>query len=164
MPQLSPSDLLTWGRLLKSWATGLNYLDNITSPPTAADTLPASLGWQPSMTVAAFQAIIAEVAADHLPAGLAGFTVDVPASLTTVLVTQHDDTNVYINLPSADEVAEGDNALLAGGNYTVSAFDLALYGIAPATPPTNPPKTPVDEMALTANYIGSYTSGNCRRG
>lgn len=162
MPQMIPSDLLTWGRLLKSWSTGLNYLDNIEAPPTANDTLPAALMWRPSMSIAEFNAIIANVAANHLAPGIAGFTMNPEAALTTVKFIQNDETTVYINLPAASEVTGGDNIILAGGTYHVPDFEMALYGLAPDTPPTNPPVTPQDRLNLTANFIGNYMLANCR--
>jgi hypothetical protein len=160
MPQITPSDMTIWGRLVKSWATGLNYLDSTDAVPT--DALPPALMWTPSMSLSQFQAIIAAVNASHLPAGTLPLSVTPSGTLANVLFTQHDATNVYINLPSAAEVADADNVLLGGGIYHVRDYELALYGIAPGTPPTNPPSTPAGELELTAEFIGDYTVRNCR--
>lgn len=168
--------ILTWGRLVKSWATGLDYINTAFTgqPPPATATIPAHASWQlpPSTPVAkgaaapvsiptAVEMTVAEFIT--LLDGVQISDVNLPATIQNVVVVQGDDTTLVLRLPTKSYLQAAEAALMGGGGYSIPSFYNALFplpgggGDCPISLPGDNP----GKMQLHANRIGDYTMSSC---
>jgi hypothetical protein len=169
------SQVLTWGRLVKSWATDLDYIntDFDGQPPTGA--IPSGAGWalpalapvpvakaggaEPVMIPGAVALTQAEFVARMEAAGIGD--TDLPATNRNVVIVQGDETTMVIRLPPRVHLQDSE-ATLRGSSYAIPGFydDLFAAPGAPAAAP-NMPALFQDKMRLHANRVGDYTLNNC---
>ncbi|MBY0318270.1 MAG: hypothetical protein K2X72_06060 [Reyranella sp.] len=176
-------DSLTWGRLVKSWATGLDYLN--TPPgqqPPPAGASAAGKPWAlPPLAPASFNATVGgNVVQKTIPgvlyltkddcntllgaAGIPAERVTYPPETTEVIIVQGDAKTMVIRLPPTKVLQTSEANLLGGGAYPTPAFYEPLFSppggpVKHANPPQLPNKAGI--MDLHANRIGDYTMGLC---
>lgn len=128
------SDDILWGKLVKTWATGENYV-NPGQPPFP---LPRNL---------------AEL---HKQTSAIGLRVKLPASNTGLAFVQYSPEVATIKLPPKDMI-EGSEADLVqpGGSYEIPKFYNDFYGKNLDIP------DPDDRMKFHAARIGDYSIRNC---
>jgi len=169
------SNVLAWGRLVKSWATGLDYINTAFTgqPPPATATIPAHASWQlpaptpvvkgqpagvtiplvVTMSIAEFGTLLQGVQ-------ITDFTP--PSGIQNVVVVQGDDTTMVLRLPAKSFLQQSETDLKIG-DYRIPPFYNQLYplpdggGVLTAVMPTGYP----DKMQLHANRIGDYTMTSC---
>ena len=166
MPLIIINDSEIMGRLVKSWATGLNYMTPAaeTATPGATDTLPPQYRCKANMTRAEFDALIQAVAAYIAPFGpkYQNFTVQLPAGVTQVTFYQGDATNVVFRLPPVGPLQETERDLLAGAQYSLRGFYAGQFTCpGGGNPAQRVLTTDPDKLALHANRIGDYTISYC---
>lgn len=127
------SDELTWGRLVKSWATGDNYMGAGTTLPPVPRTL------------------------DELKAQCAQFNVglQLPANITALAVMQYSEETVALRLPPRSLVKKSEQGFTSNPNdpYPMPKFYDQFYGHSlPAG---------INQMDLHACRIGDYVIRNC---
>jgi hypothetical protein len=140
-------DFLTWGKLVMSWATGVNYTAGQNVP-----TLPAATGYNDPTAIR----IALAVPGHFRPA--AGIGIDFPDTVTEVVVVRDTAARRYIRLPQAEMVIAAHDGLSNGAlNYTLPSF----Y----RQPPLNcsDPNTAsvADKLKLQADRVGDYSIGSC---
>jgi hypothetical protein len=131
---LTISDDVLWGKLVKSWATGRNYVNPGEAPPPVPRTREELL------------AQCADV----------GLEVEFPGQQVGLAVLQYSPQTVVLKLPPKEMVEETEAALAApGAQYPMPIFYEAFF----ATPL---PKLNEDQlMKLHAARIGDYAIRNC---
>ena len=176
MAMVNDSDTLKWGYLVKSWATGCNYIDTDAGQhPPPAGPLPAKWALPPLKPVnfnadGAGQKTIPGVL--HLSADKfkdllkeAGIpAVHYPPNTTEVIIVQGNANTMVIRLPPTSVLQASEANLKAGGAYPMFTFYDPLYS--PVGGPIARPRLPVQPdnksvMELHANRIGDYTMGLC---
>ena len=179
MAMVNDNHSLKWGCLVKSWATGLNYVDTDAGQhPPPAGPLPADWALPPLKPVnfnaggagAAVQRTIPGVL--HLSTarftellGKAGIApVNYPPGTTEVIIVQGNANTMVIRLPPTSVLQASEANLKAGGAYPMFTFYDPLYS--PVGGPIARPRLPVQPdnkavMELHANRIGDYTMGLC---
>jgi hypothetical protein len=180
MAMVNDADSLKWGYLVKSWATGLDYVSPTATPHPPQNPPAAPPAWAlPPLKPVYFdvttaggtvQKAIPGVA--HLSEndfrtllGKAGInTVTYPPGTTEVIVVQGSATTMVIRLPPTSVLQASEQNLLAGGLYPVFSFYSPMFS-PPGGPNIvpHPPQMPDQKavMDLHANRIGDYTMGLC---
>jgi hypothetical protein len=182
MPLINDPDSLTWGRLVKSWATGLDYINTPsgqqpptkpipTNAPWALDPLkpvsfPATVDGKPvTKTIPGVLAMTPDDLTKKLLAAGVSSGMNYPDGVVDVLIIQGDATTMILRLPPKSVLQYSEQKILTGEDYPTPTFYDALYSppdgpVAHATPPRMPR---IDElMRLHANRIGDYTMGLCQ--
>jgi hypothetical protein len=180
MAMVNDADSLKWGYLVKSWATGLDYVSPPVTPHPPANPPAAPPAWVlPPLNPVNFdvptpggpvQKTIPGVtclSANDFKTllGKAGInTVTYPPNTNEVIIVQGNANTMVIRLPPKTVLQASEQNLLAGGSYPVFSFYSPLYSPAggPAIIP-HPPQMPKQQavMDLHANRIGDYTMGLC---
>ena len=175
MPMVNDADSLNWGRLVKSWATGLDYINTpaANQPPhlrAAACGLGAAANCPPSISTRRRNGSKDHSGrapplhrSVHRAAGAAGIdAVNYPPGTTEVIIVQGNATTMVIRLPPTSVLQASEVYLLNGGAYPTPTFYDPLYS------PPAAPSTPIRRyarcaglMELHANRIGDYTMGLC---
>jgi hypothetical protein len=173
---INDPDSLTWGRLVKSWATDLDYVNTpaANQPPQPPAPLPTA--WRlPPMAPVSFQAdgvqrtipfatYLTTTQFSALCAAAGINSVNYPPATTDVIMVQGDATTMVIRLPPKTVLQASEQSLLTGGSYpTPSFYDLLYAQPGGPVPSANPPRRPnvAGIMDLHANRIGDYTMGLC---
>jgi len=132
--KLEISDDILWGKLVKSWATGDNYI----SPDRPAPKIPRSL-----------EELLAQ-AADI------GLTISFPDGMVGLAVLEYSPETALVKLPPEGMIRATEAELKAGDKYPMPRFYDDFYGR-----PLPPPKNLKDVMDLHAARIGDYSIRNC---
>jgi len=187
MAMIADKHSLTWGRIVKSWATGLDYLATppAQQPPPAGAKIAGKAWALPPLQPVNFQATVNGSAVQKTIPGVlyltmqectallnkAGIpTVDpsgnlnitYPPATTDVIIVQGNANTMVLRLPPKAVLQASEQNLLNGGPYPTPTFYNALY-----SPPNGPvispaaPTTQAGIMDLHANRIGDYTMGLC---
>ena len=183
MPMINDPNSLRWGQLVKSWATGLNYIDmpagqHLPEQPNPPVPLPAAWALPPLAPVNFNVTIGAGTVQKTIPGALylstAQFTallaaagipaVNFPAGTNEVIIVQGNANTMVLRLPPKSVMQATEQLLLGGGPYPTPTFYDPLYSpqggpVIHANPPTLPDRVGI--MTLHANRIGDYTMGLC---
>lgn len=125
---------IEWGKLVKSWATGVNYFD----PDQVAIPIPS--------TLAEFKA---QCTARGIP-------VNLPDYITELSIQQMAKHRLNVHLPSKELVLEAEAQLTApGATYPIPSFYDDIYDSQLGT--LSKEKT----LELQAARIGDYAIGMC---
>lgn len=129
-------DYVKWGKLVKSWATGKNYVD----PPKAALPLPRTLAELKDQC-------------DSI-----GLVVQIPASLTGVAMMQYSPDILIVKLPPKSLVEAVEAEIGQGAAYQIPRVYDEFYGRygAPLRLPDQATK-----MEFHAARIGEYSINHC---
>jgi hypothetical protein len=127
------TDELLWGKLVKSWATGKNYV----SPGRPAPPVPRTK--------------------DDLLAQAAdiGLSITFPDGMVALEVILYSPQTAVIKLPPKSMVEDAERDLKAGRPYPMPRFYDDFYGV------PMPPKTIYELLDLHAARIGDYSVRNC---
>jgi hypothetical protein len=154
-PRINVSDNEKWGRLVKTWATGKNY---VRYNPTPADPFPTAVETPPEFPKpTSFKEFVAQCTK-------AGVTLlfedgnlrppvgeDEPMGLVVLQVTS--DTSV-LRLPAKDKIEESERFLI-NNDYLLPTFYRALFG-------KDAQALSVEQKAvLHAQRVGEYTINTC---
>lgn len=181
MAMIADKHSLLWGRLVKSWVTGLDYINAPAAPqpPTAPA---AGHPWVlPALSPVNFPASVGgNVVQKTIPgvlhlskddctallgaAGIPAADVTYPPATTDVIIVQGNASTMVLRLPPTAVLQASEQTLLSGGPYPTPTFYDALYSppggpMIHANPPVLPDKAGI--MSLHANRIGDYTMGLC---
>ena len=181
MPMVNDSDSLKWGRFVKSWATGLDYINTAPAqhPPQVPPAQPLPKWTLPPLNPVNFDVTTGGSTVQKTIPGVLHLstnrftellghadigTVNYPPGTTDVIIVQGNATTMVIRLPPKSVLQASEQNLLAGGAYPVLSFYNPLYS--PAVGPPVNPRPPVlpdvkGIMELHANRIGDYTMGLC---
>jgi hypothetical protein len=153
-PRINVSNSEKWGRLVKTWATGKNYVDHAVTDevpfPVAVETPPK----YPKPT--SFKDFVAQCTR-------AGVTLvfedgnDTPVGedepMGFVLLQVTSDTAV-LRLPAKEKIEESERNLTLR-DYTLPPFYTRVFGQVPQA------QSKVQKMILHAERIGEYTINTC---
>ncbi len=154
-PRINVSDNRIWGLLVKTWATGKNYVRHV---PTAAQPFPTAVEVPPEFPKpTSFKDMVTQCTK-------AGVTLvfedgnlrpainpDEPMGFVLVQVTS--DTSI-LRLPAPEKIAESEQ-FLTNNDYVLPTFYKDLFG-------KSPPSLPVEQKAvLHAQRVGEYTINTC---
>lgn len=151
---------LAWGNLVKSWATGLNYVDYIPTeaaplPPAAAPGTPLKWPRPTSFKDFATQAITAKAGLVFEDANQTPVTGD--EGLGFLLVQGTLDMFV-LKLPATEALQRSEQQLIGGEGYDLPDFYDRIYE---SHVKDNEVATKVQRMTLHAERIGEYTMNTC---
>jgi len=127
------TDDVKWGKLVKTWATGKNYLgDGKTYPrPTTLDEFKQ-------------QCVDAQL----------GITI--PAQITSIVIAQASKEVMFIKLPPKEMIEDSETMLAGAGSYPLPSFYKDVFGTDPVIGNT------LDEkLRFHALRVGDYTIGLC---
>lgn len=154
-PRINVSDNEKWGRLVKTWATGKNYVRHDITPqnpfPTAVQTppefpKPTSFKEFVVQCTAAGVTLLFEDGIERRPVG-----EDEPMGLVVLQVTS--DTAV-LRLPAKEKIEESEQ-FLQNNNYILPPFyhDLFVADV---------PQLSIEQKSvLHAQRVGEYTINTC---
>jgi hypothetical protein len=134
---VAPESEANWGRLVKTWATGVSYL-----PGVSVDKLPVPRTIKDIKT----QCALPGVAID----------ISIPASITALTILQHSPETFAIRLPPKSMI-EGAEAEfnVPNATYKLHAFYATYCG------PLHGVETPEKKKLFQALRIGDYSIGQC---
>lgn len=178
---IADKDSLVWGRLVKSWATGLDYVSPGDIPERPVTPAAGKLWALPPLNPVDFTASVGGTPVQKTIPGVLYLTKDecnallkeagidpgdvtYPEETVEVMFIQGNAKTMVIRLPPTVVLQRSEQNLLSGGAYPTPTFYDALY-----SPPGGPvihaePPAPSDKvgiMNLHANRIGDYTMGLC---
>jgi hypothetical protein len=130
--RISAATEVTWGRLVKTWATGKSYI-----PAVSVDKLPVPR-------------TLDDLKAQCL---LAGVEITIPAKLTGLAVIQHGPETLALRLPAKAMVEAAEADLDAGAAYMIAHFYEVFCG------PLNVPAA--ERKNFQACRIGDYSIASC---
>jgi hypothetical protein len=131
--KLEISDDTLWGQLVKSWATGTNYI----SPGRPAPAIPRTM--EDLLTQAA------EI----------GLAITFPDGMVGLQIVQYSSQTAVIKLPPKSMIEETEADLVAGLHYPMPRFYDDFYGL------PLPPMANSKALDLHAARIGDYSVRNC---
>ncbi len=131
--KLEISDDILWGKLVKSWATGKNYI----APNRPAPAIPRTM-----------EDLLAQ-AADI------GLTITFPDGMVGLEIIQYSSQTAVIKLPPKSMVEDTENELQHGAPYPMPRFYDDFFA-APL-----PSMCTEDLLSLHAARIGDYSVRNC---
>ncbi|WP_315838350.1 hypothetical protein [Bradyrhizobium prioriisuperbiae] len=155
---INQNDFPAWGKLVKSWATGMNYVDH---EMTEADPVPSTQEippkWPRPTSFVEFweQCRKARVGLIYDD----GLNTPVPRDAGLGLAVTQGDGDVFVlRLPPRDILVTHEARILAGALYRLPTFYQRIFG-APIDPAQQ--DTKVKKMTLHAERIGDYTLSTC---
>jgi hypothetical protein len=152
-----PHNHENWGKLVKTWATGKNYVRHKITPAAPFPTAPEIPPEFPKPTkfpefVAQCQAAGVQLFFDD---GKDNNDVTGKEPLDFVLVDVKPDT-VVVRVPSGDKIQESEDRLMKdGATYPLPDFYDRTYGGDPK------PASSVEKATLHAERVGEYTINTC---
>ncbi|HTO67779.1 MAG TPA: hypothetical protein VMM15_41705 [Bradyrhizobium sp.] len=156
---IGQEDFPQWGKLVKSWATGRNYVDYV---PTEENPVPTALDMPPKYpkpkSFGEFwdQCKMAQV-------GLVfddGNNTPVPRDTGMGLIVLQGDSDVFIARVPPEEILKDHEArlLLPTATYPFPQFYTAIYGVPPRPDQMD---TRIKRMTIHAERVGEYTLNTC---
>jgi hypothetical protein len=184
------AELKSWGCLVKSWATELDYIGNGAFNKTAFSAQPPAatskdkdwaLPAMPSVTVhtathdpVKLPHAIALTAAEFKKLLDAAFvrSVHLPAQYQHVVIVQGSPDTMVVRLPPRDVLEKSEKDIVDNGYGPLPSFYQGLYSLpqsptpapAPAAGAAKGPFVPTSKaarMELHAERIGDYTLNSC---
>jgi hypothetical protein len=135
--KIAPASEANWGRLVKTWATGVSHLQGVT-----IDKLPVPRTIQDIKDQCALPGV--------------QVSITIPASLTGLAVLQHGPETLALRLPAKKMVEAAEAELSAqGATYPLPAFYSTFCG------PLHGVDSPDKKKLLQALRIGDYSIGTC---
>ena len=152
-------DYPQWGKLVKSWATGRNYVDYV---PTEENPVPTALDMPPKYP----KPKSFEEFWDQCQSAQVGLVFDdgnntpVPRDEGMGLIVLQGDSDVFIARVPPEEILKEHEArlLLPNAIYPFPQFYTDIYG---ADPQQDKMDTKVKRMTIHAERVGEYTLNTC---
>jgi hypothetical protein len=125
---IGPNDFPTWGKLVKTWATGRNYVDHVMTeedPVPTTDEVPPKYPKPKSFEEFWDQCVRAGV-------GLIfddGLNTQVKRDAGIGLIVMQSDTDVFgLRLPAEDTLKHSEARFLAAATYQLPDFYKDMFG------------------------------------
>jgi hypothetical protein len=155
---IGPNDFETWGKLVKTWATGMDYLGHV---PTEDNPVPTSdevaVNNPKPRTFPEFwdqchDAQIGLIFDD-------GNNTPVPREEGIGLIVLQGDSDVFVlRLPPYEILLEHQARVLNAGGYRFAPFYQRVFG---SPPQASQMATKVQRMTIHAERVGEYTLNTC---
>jgi hypothetical protein len=157
---VAPNDYEKWGKLVKTWATGKNYVDYSATEDNPVPTKEEKNDpkYPKPRSFAEFvdqcgKATISIIFDD-------GANTPVKRDEGMGLIVIQGDADVHvIRLPPVEKLLESEQRFLDGATYELPKFYSRVFGGAILEP--NAQATKVDKMKLHAERVGEYTLNTC---
>ena len=155
---IGPTDYLTWGKLVKTWATGRNYVDHNS---TEVDPVPTAQNGDAKYPK---PKSFPEFFDQCRTAGVGLFYDDnnftpVKRDDKVGLIVLQGDSNVFIlRVPPQEILLEHEARFLAAPTYQFPQFYKDVYGVDPLPAQM---ATKVLRMNIHAQRVGEYTLNTC---
>jgi hypothetical protein len=169
-PRINVDNHAAWGKLVKSWATGRDY---VTFVPTAAKPVPdepaagATLAF-PKPT--SFKDMVTtcqkhQVGLHFVPTATSQKTFCTGDEPIGFVLLQGSPEISILRLPAKEKVHESENAMTGAGgaasaDYPVPAFYGDVFGDG-SVPASIRPMTVLEKMEFHAKRVGEYTINTC---
>ncbi len=157
-PKINVRDNEAWGKLVKTWATGKNYVDHVATEHHPVPTKMESPPRYPKPT--SFADFVMQT--KHAKVGLffeddRDSPVEGTEAVGFVLLQADSDTSV-LKLPARDKIEESEKDIIGGEQYELPHFYSRIFGrdVEPAEV-----KTTLQRMTLHAERVGEYTINTC---
>jgi hypothetical protein len=169
-PRINVDNHLMWGKLVKSWATGRDYVNHHVTDQSPVPAEPAPGQPVPFPKPTSFSELVTTCRNNHV--GL--HFVATPATPKTyctgaesigfVLMQGTSEISI-LRLPAKEKIHESEGALLGDGglapmDYALPSFYPALFASAGAPPPMRQ-LGKAEKMELHAQRVGEYTINTC---
>jgi hypothetical protein len=155
---IGPNDFLTWGKLVKTWATGRNYVDHVITeenPVPTAQEVPTDYPKPRSFVEFWDQCRKAGI-------GLIfddGNNTQVPRNEGMGLTVLQGDGDVFVlRVPPQEILLEHEARFLAAATYQFAPFYQIVFGGPPLPAQV---ATKVQRMTIHAERVGEYTLNTC---
>ena len=157
---VAPNDYERWGKLVKTWATGKNYVDYASSPQAPVPTtqeIPPKFPRPTSFAEFVDQCALAQVSIIFDD----GKNTPVPRNEGMGLIVIQGDADVHvIRLPPVEKLLESEQRFLAqGATYKLPGFYSRIFGGVPEDPQAQ--ASNLDRMKIHAERVGEYTLNTC---
>jgi hypothetical protein len=127
-----------WGKLVKSWATGKNYLEG---------AFPEGAPPRPSSDEKGLEMLKAQC-------NRAGVGIKIPAAITTLKIIDSNESTMLIKLPLGQLIKEKEQQYQSdSASYTLPDFYKKVFG--------NVSPTITDVLTFQAERIADYTIAQC---
>lgn len=148
-----------WGKLVKTWSTGKNYVGHLITDdapfPTTVETAPEFPRPRSfSEFVAQAQAAGVELFFDD---GVNNPDVTGREEIGFQIIEVSPDTHC-VKLPASDKIAESEDRLRRGAFYTLPDFYERIHGTLPLPAQTS---SQSQKAVLHAERVGEYTINTC---
>jgi len=156
--RINVDDNYAWGKLVKTWATGRNYVDHV---PTEAEPLPTQVENPPKWPKPtcfkdlATQAITAKVGLHFEDGNNTPVTGDEDLGF---LLAQATLETYVLRLPAKDALERSEQQLLAGQDYWLPQFYSRIFETEVKAAEV---QTAVQRVQLHAERVGEYTINTC---
>jgi hypothetical protein len=156
---VGPNDYEAWGKLVKTWATGKNYVDH---PMTDANPVPTVEEVPPSYPKPrSFKEFVDQCVRAHV--GLVfddGLRTPVTGNEGMGFIAIQGDADVQVlRLPPYEKLIESEAKFMGGAAYQLPPFYGRIFGVAQPDPEQQ--KTAVQKMKIHAERVGEYTLNTC---
>ena len=157
-PKINVRDNEAWGKLVKTWATGRNYVDHHVTEehpvPTSVESTP-TYPKPTSFAEFAVQATRARVGLFFEDDDQTPVLGDEPIGF---VVLQADSDTSLLKLPAKDKIEASEQDIMDGEQYALPQFYSRVFGrdVDPAQV-----RTKVQRLRLHAERVGEYTINTC---
>ncbi|MGY8704315.1 hypothetical protein RAD16_01050 [Bradyrhizobium sp. 18BD] len=154
-----PGNHENWGKLVKTWSTGRNYVRHVI---TEQDPYPTVVEAKPEFPrPTSFRDFVAQAQAAgvqlYFDDGVNNPDVTGYEDLKFEMIDVPIDTH-YVKLPNALRIAESEDRLEKGNGYSLPPFYERIHGTKPLPQETS---SQVQKAKLHAERVGEYTINTC---
>jgi len=152
------NDYPAWGKLVKTWATGQNYIDHVmteTDPVPTTEEQPLKYPKPRSFEEFWDQCAQARIGLVYDDGNYTPVLRDDGIGL---IVLQGDADVFVLRLPPREILLEYEKRFLAGGTYEFPPFYSTVFGTEPLPSQYD---TKVKRMTIHADRVGEYTLNTC---
>ena len=169
-PRINVDNHLMWGRLVKSWATGRDYVNHNVTDANPVPPEPPAGSPVPFPKPSSFKDLVIASVANHVGLHFVA-TAAAPKTYCTgnedigfVLLQGTSEISI-LRLPATEKIHESEAALLGTGgqaplDYSVPGFYGAVFGT-PAAPAVMRQLGKSEKMEFHAQRVGEYTINTC---
>ena len=169
-PRINVDNHVMWGRLVKSWATGRDYVNHTPTDTDPVPSDPAAGQPVPFPKPTSFKDLVITCKDNHVGLHFVA-TSSSPKTYCTgdesigfVLLQGTSEISI-LRLPAKEKIHESETALLGTGgqaplDYTLPMFYGAAFGTASAPLPMRQ-LGPAEKMEFHAQRVGEYTINTC---
>ncbi len=170
-PRINVDNHLMWGRLVKSWATGRDYVNHNVTDASPVPPDPAPGAPVPFPKPSSFKELVTTCIANHVGLHFVA-TATSPKTFCTgtedvgfVLLQGTSEISI-LRLPAKEKIHESEAALLGGAgqaplDYALPGFySTAAFGT-PSAPAAIRQLGKAEKMEFHAQRVGEYTINTC---
>ena len=169
-PRISVDNFAAWGKLVKSWATGRDYVTFVATVAKPVPDEPAVGAPVPLPKPSSFKDMVKVCRANNVGLHFVA-TATTPKTPCTgdepigfVLLQGTSDISI-LRLPAKEKVGESEDAMMGVGGMAPAAYPLPtfyndVFGNG-ANPGSIRPMNVLEQMELHAKRVGEYTINTC---